>query len=312
MKYVTLSVCLLLVACSEQTQEKRTYSGYIEGEYSYAITPQDGFIEELLVDEGDKLLASQPIAQLDQSLQALQIKQLSNELKSQSYLVDDMKHGARAEEIAVVNSQMLALQEELKLVEKNITRTKELITKALSSQNELDLLLTKKDVLKRQIQSYHSQIAALKLPARELATLAQSELYLAKQAKLNQQQWLNDQRNIVSPSAGSVSQVFYRQREFVKAGTPILSILLDGIKKVRFTVPQSDLASFQLGETVWVNQDKTENPIKAKISFIAKKAEFTPPVLYGPRVRDKLVFTVEAEMENNLLNIGQPVDVYVE
>jgi len=51
-------------------------------------------------------------------------------------------------------------------------------------------------------------------------------------------------------------------------------------------------------------------PLKAKISFIAAREEFTPPVIFSVENREKLVFKLEARAEGGLaLNPGQPVEV---
>jgi HlyD family secretion protein len=52
--------------------------------------------------------------------------------------------------------------------------------------------------------------------------------------------------------------------------------------------------------------------MKATISFISDRAEFTPPVLYSKENRAKLVYLVEARPAPEVaakLNPGQPVDV---
>ena len=47
-----------------------------------------------------------------------------------------------------------------------------------------------------------------------------------------------------------------------------------------------------------------------RVSFIARAAEFTPPVIYSLEQRDKLVFMVEARPDNpDGLRVGQPVSV---
>ncbi len=52
---------------------------------------------------------------------------------------------------------------------------------------------------------------------------------------------------------------------------------------------------------------------RAKVSFIAKSAEYTPPVIYSLEERNKLVFLIEALPEQpDKLRVGQPVDVWLE
>ena len=46
------------------------------------------------------------------------------------------------------------------------------------------------------------------------------------------------------------------------------------------------------------------------MSFIARSAEYTPPVIYSLEERNKLVFMVEARAETpDGLRVGQPVSV---
>jgi HlyD family secretion protein len=49
------------------------------------------------------------------------------------------------------------------------------------------------------------------------------------------------------------------------------------------------------------------------VSFIAKSAEYTPPVIYSLEERNKLVFLIEALPEQpDKLRVGQPVDVLLD
>ena len=50
--------------------------------------------------------------------------------------------------------------------------------------------------------------------------------------------------------------------------------------------------------------------LHAKISFMSREAEFTPPVIYSREQRQKLVFRVEARPDGAAaeLTVGQPVD----
>jgi HlyD family secretion protein len=50
--------------------------------------------------------------------------------------------------------------------------------------------------------------------------------------------------------------------------------------------------------------------VNAKVSFMARAAEYTPPVIYSLEERNKLVFMVEARTDTpEGLRVGQPVQV---
>jgi HlyD family secretion protein len=79
--------------------------------------------------------------------------------------------------------------------------------------------------------------------------------------------------------------------------------------KVRFYVPQAMLPRIAIGDSVNVLCDGC-GPQTAKISFIARQAEYTPPVIYSEQERSKLVFLVEALPDNPAeMRVGQPVSV---
>jgi HlyD family secretion protein len=118
-------------------------------------------------------------------------------------------------------------------------------------------------------------------------------------------------RNILSPVSGVVQQIYFREGELVVAGRPIIAILPPGNIKVRFYVAQALLPRIAIGDMVAVHCDGC-GAQNAKISFIARQAEYTPPVIYSEQERNKLVFLVEALPEKPAdLRVGQPVNVSV-
>ncbi len=131
------------------------------------------------------------------------------------------------------------------------------------------------------------------------------------EAKLNSAQTRLARRTIKSPVSGVVQQVYFREGELVVAGRPIVALLPPGNLKVRFYVAQAMLPKIAIGDTVAVHCDGC-GPQNAKISFIARQAEYTPPVIYSEQERGKLVFLVEALPENPVdMRVGQPVSVTV-
>jgi len=130
------------------------------------------------------------------------------------------------------------------------------------------------------------------------------------QARLNSAQTRLTRRKIASPVTGSVQQIYYRAGELVPAGRPIVALLPPGNLKVRFFVNEATLPQVALGDTVHVRCDGCADGLTAKVSFISRTSEFTPPVIYSLEERSKLVFMIEARPERpELLRVGQPVSV---
>jgi HlyD family secretion protein len=61
---------------------------------------------------------------------------------------------------------------------------------------------------------------------------------------------------------------------------------------------------------VSIHCDGCANDVPARVTFISRTSEFTPPVIYSLDERSKLVYLIEARTGTpGELRVGQPVDV---
>ncbi len=182
---------------------------------------------------------------------------------------------------------------------------------------EVDDDLQKADVVVRNTAVINAQQAfdrakeLLKSAAGTQKTYDDAEAAL-RQAKANLEwsQTRLSRRDAHSPGDGTVEQIYFRPGETVAAGKPVVALLPPGNLKIRFFAPQSMLPEIKYGETVGVSCDGCDKDLTAKISFIARSAEFTPPVIYSMEERAKLVFLIEARPEHpEKFRVGQPITV---
>ncbi len=160
-------------------------------------------------------------------------------------------------------------------------------------------------------QSFDRAKELLKSAAGTQKTYDDAEAAL-RQAKANLEwsQTRLGRRNAYSPSDSTVEQIYYRPGETVPAGRPVVALLPPGNLKFRFFAPQAILPEIKYGQSVEISCDGCEKGLTAKVSFIARSAEFTPPVIYSLEERAKLVFLIEARPEHpEKFRVGQPVTV---
>jgi HlyD family secretion protein len=130
------------------------------------------------------------------------------------------------------------------------------------------------------------------------------------QARTNSARTRLTRRRALSPDTGVIQQVYYRPGETVPAGRPVVALLPPRNLKIRFFVPEPALPRIKNGDIVSVQCDGCDSGLTAKISFIARSAEYTPPVIYSVEERAKLVFMIEARPEApEKFRVGQPVSV---
>jgi HlyD family secretion protein len=160
-------------------------------------------------------------------------------------------------------------------------------------------------------QSFDRAKELLKSAAGTQKTYDDAEAAL-RQAKANLE-WSQTRlarRNAYSPGDATVEQVYYRPGETVPAGRAVVALLPPGNLKLRFFAPQATLPGIKFGDIVGVSCDGCEKDLTARVSFIARSAEFTPPVIYSQEERAKLVFLIEARPEHpEKFRVGQPVTV---
>jgi HlyD family secretion protein len=130
------------------------------------------------------------------------------------------------------------------------------------------------------------------------------------QARFNSAQTRLSRRKMASPVNGTVQQIYFRPGELVPATRPVVALLPPNNIKIRFFVPETMLATIAIGNDVTVHCDGCKNDVPAKVTFISRTAEFTPPVIYSLEERSKLVYLIEARTGMPTeLRVGQPVDV---
>lgn len=160
-------------------------------------------------------------------------------------------------------------------------------------------------------QAYDRAQQLLKTQSGTQKALDDAEAALrTAQARLNSAQTRLARRKVFSPVTGPVQQIYYRVGEMVQAGKPIVAILPPSNLKARFFVNEATLPKLHLGDPVTVSCDGCGSGIAAKITFIARASEFTPPVIYSVDERSKLVFLIEARTDTpERWRVGQPVSV---
>ena len=175
-----------------------------------------------------------------------------------------------------------------------------------------------------QVTEARTQIAAAQANAQQAAAEAARDTAQARRAQVGaaraqESQARGGQREVAirvdqlsppAPSAARVEEVFYRPGEWVAANQPVVSLLPDNRVKVRFFVPEAEVARYRPGETVRFACDSCSNGLTARIAYVSPRPEFTPPIIFSRDSRDRLVFMVEAiPTQAAKLMPGLPVDV---
>jgi HlyD family secretion protein len=301
---------LLLGACSRQPEEY--FPGYVEADYVRLAAPLAGTLSKLYLNRGDKVAADAPAFILEQDSERAARQEAAFQVQRAQDQLSNLKLGKRPDELAAIRAQLAQAQAALTLSQAELARTSRLVAAKFNSPASLDQ--NRANVARDQgrVNELQAQLRVALQGARDYEIRAAEQDVKAAEAQLAQAEWKVAQKTQRTPIAAEVADVLFREGEMVPAGTPVLSLLPPANIKVRFFIPEVLLGRIALGQQVSLQCDGCGAPIAAKISFIARDAEYTSPIIYSKENRAKLVFMLEARpslQDAARLHPGQPLEI---
>jgi HlyD family secretion protein len=302
---------VLLAACAGDPGT--AWQGYVEGEYVLLASPYAGQLRKLHVRRGERVEAGKPVFVLEQDAETAARREAEERLKAAQARLDNLGAGRRPAELDALRAEVRQANVARELSASQLAQQQRLFKGGFIAQARLDEAQTAhaRDVA-RVAQAEAQLKSALQPLGRDAERKAAQSEVAAARAALAQAAWRLEQKSVAAPVTGLVHDTFFVDGEWVPAGRPVASLLAPGNVKLRFYVPETALGALSLDQPLEVRCDGCPQPIAARISFISKQAEFTPPVLYSKDSRTKLVFLIEARpapADAVKLHPGQPVDV---
>ena len=295
-----IAVSLLLWrAIAPRPADANVLSGYIEGEALYLAPPISGTVTAASVVRGQRVAAGAPVFSIDARTFTAQRAQALAEL--------DQAHAQLAAAESTEQQQaanLAAAQAQAENAIRDAARYTHSSDAAVSRQ-EVDRAQTAASTARAQRDSAADMIKGA-LAQVAVATAAVGHA----RAVGNEAQVRLDQLMVRAPADGRIEEVFFQAGEWAPANQPIVSLIPDGKVKLKFYVPEAQMALYRLGRTIRFNCDSCAGIQTAAISYVSPRPEYTPPVIYSLKSRDRMVFLVEALPANaQSLPPGLPVDV---
>jgi len=291
--------------------ERSRYLGYVEGETSLIAPPVAGRLVERPIDRGGQVKKGDRLFVIDPVLAQAEVSRTEGALAESKSRYENLLKGKRQEEKDVTTMQRTETEAALAMAEIELKRQSELLAKGYSTRKDYEQADSQARQLRSRAASLGAQERVNELAARPDEIAAAKSMVDQNQANLDQARKRLDDLMPVAPEDGLIENTFFNIGEWVPAGTPVVSLLPPFRVKLRFYVPEGDLAHAQMGQEVSFTCDSCPPDLKAKIIYISPRSEFTPPVIYSQTARTKLVFLVEARPDATQakLSPGMPVTV---
>ena len=279
---------ILITSCHNNNDRSDAYGNFEATTVTVSAQGQ-GEVRSFLPDEGSKLKEGQQVGLIDTFSLYLKKKQLI----AQKAVVHSNSSS--------ILSQIKVQEEQMAVLKKQQNRIKKMFGDSAATQQQLDDINGKVDVLEAQMES---------VKAQNDAALRQLEVINTQVQQINDQ---ISKCKIINPINGTVLEKYIEPGELAVPGKALYKIADLDEMELKVYVSGAQLPSVKIGEPVTVIFDKNaeENQqLPGTISWIASEFEFTPKIIQTKEERVNMVYAVKVRVKNDgRLKIGMPGEI---
>jgi HlyD family secretion protein len=276
---------IILAGCKNRA-EKADAFGNFEATEVIISAETNGRILQFDPAEGARVDKGTTIALIDTTVLDLQKAEIDAGMKSVTT------------RISSINAQNEILNQQIKNLNVNISRIRNMLKDDAATQKQYDDLTGQVSVLQKQIVANNTQ--------RE-SVAAELSVYKSKEATVNEQ---IKRCTIKSPLDGTVIEKYSEAGEMTASGKPLVKIADLSVIKLKVYISGAQLGKIKIGQKCTVridNGEKGYSSFTGTISYISEKAEFTPKIIQTKEERVVLVYAVNIDIVNNgTLKSGMP------
>jgi len=308
--------------------------GFVDGDLIHVNAKYPGRIVKEFVKEGDEVKKGEVLALQDTkdleikknaTLKEIKAKEielnLTKKILPQDIEIAKNAYLAKEKALKMLNYEIKTLKAVIAQDEKDLKRFKKLVNKNLDKKhdfemarlklikdkNSLNSLLVKRKILKNEIAIAKSNLKKASDSLLKIKALSDSIKALKeKVASINKA--INDMK-LISPVNGFVEKRISLPGEVVGAGMPVIDVVDNNSFYLKVYIDEMDNGKVKLNQKAEIFLDNNlSNPIKAKVVYISKRAEFTPKEVATRNDRITRVYEVWLRpiKPNPYLKLGLP------
>jgi HlyD family secretion protein len=286
--YAILFIGLFAGACSNRNHLSDAYGNFETLEILVPAESQ-GKLFTFDVEEGQKIGKGDTVGCID-----------TLQLFLQKELLFARISAVRSQRVHVA-AQVAVLEDQLETI--------------MIEKERLEKLLDDKAATPQQMDQLDGQIRSLKI---QIEAAASQYVTIDSEIKSIRSQIVQVDDNIrrciiINPETGTVLEKYAERNEMAIPGKSLYKLANLETMELRVYVAGSQLPDIKLGQevTVLIDKDeKTNQALAGRISWISDKSEFTPKIIQTKEERVNLVYAVKITVPNDgRIKIGMPGEV---
>lgn len=247
-------------------------NGRLEATEVQIATKYAGKIERIFFDEGDPVEKGQLLAKMETATLEAQLAQAQAEVM-------------RAKDsLTAAQANTVLRQSEQNLAAKDLKRFRELLRTGNASKQLVDQHQTRYDTATAALNAANSNVSAAQAAIK------------AAQAQVTQITTYITDSSLYAPMSGVIQLKVAEEGEVLAAGGRIFLMINPADQYMNVYLPTTVAGKLVVGDDARIVLDALDQPLPAKVQFIALKSQFTPKEVETFNERQKLVFRVKLRL----------------
>jgi HlyD family secretion protein len=299
--YYLFITAIAFTACNNNTG-KADASGTFEADEVIVSSEIAGRIIQMDVKEGDTMSKGRLAAVIDAANLSLQKQQVEASIDALHNKTTDA-----SPQVQLLQDQIAVQKVQLANLQKEKSRTENLIKADAATTKQLDDISNQIDMLNRQITVTEQQInVQLNNTSTQNRSILSEQPALEKRAAQIADQL--ERSTVINPISGTVLTKYAEAGEVTAPGKALYKIANLSEIKLRAYITGDQLSQLKLQQAVTVQVDdgaQAFKTYKGTVSWISSKAEFTPKTIQTKDERANLVYAIKINVPNDgTLKIG--------
>ena len=307
-----LALTAALAGCGrEHARSRLQLSGNFEvlrTELSFRVA---GKVLERPVDEGQTVQEGQLVARLDARDLEQQVALREADAAAARAVLAALQKGSRREEIEAARAVLAQAAAELKRLEPDEARLRDLHQKGILSTRDYEAGRAAFQAAQARVRQAEQQAALVQQGPRQEDLDAGKARYEQARQALELAKTQLGYATLVAPGPGLVLSKNVEPKEYVAPGTSVITLGDLRALWLRAYVEETDLGRVKVGQKALLRTDSFPGrTYEGRVSFISAEAEFTPKSVQTRKERVKLVYRIKIDVPNPAqeLKPGMPAD----
>lgn len=268
--------CFTILALSSCGNEKpiTDYRGKVKFETISVSSKLAGRVSQIYVQEGQTVKKGDTLAIIDIPEVNAKMMQAEGAITAAKGQLNMAYKGATIEQLDQIKGKIDAANAQLNFAQESYKRLQAMYQDSLISLQQLDEVKMKRDMAKAQVSALEAKRTEVSKGARsEQIDQAKGQLNRAIGAKEEVLSAANE-KIVLAPADMSIETISLQKGELLTPGFALFNGYEKSSLFFRFTVPESKVYSFKVGQALTLINPYTEDETPAKIIAIKQLAQY--------------------------------------